>query len=73
MKIRLHILTISCFIFFSCHKEKKEIDTTKLNGYWEIDRVITPSGNEKKFGFNPYIDFFKTIDSIGFRLSLIHI
>lgn len=67
MKISLSITITLCWLLFSCSEEKKVIDLTNLNGYWEIDRVITSGGSEKKFGFNPYIDFFKTNDSVGFR------
>ena len=67
MKLKLHLIILFCFLFFGCSKEKKVINLAHLNGYWEIDRVITPNGNEKKFGFNPYVDYFKTEDSIGFR------
>ena len=67
MKIRLYILTLFFGLFFSCSEEKKSIDITHLNGYWEIDRVITSSGSEKEYGFNEYVDFFKTQDSAGFR------
>ena len=67
MKTNLYIVVILCFLFFSCAEEKKVINLSNLNGYWEIERVITSSGSEKKFGFNPFVDFFKTTDSIGFR------
>lgn len=67
MKAHLYFITIFCFLFSSCSEEKKVIDLTNLNGYWEIDQVITPSGSEKKFSFNAYVDYFKTTDSIGFR------
>lgn len=67
MSTRLYVTAILCFLFFSCGEEKKVIELTNLNGYWEIDHVITSSGSEKKFGFNAYVDYFKTNDSIGFR------
>ena len=67
MKTHLCITAILCFIFSSCSEERKIIDLENLNGYWEIDHVITANGSEKKFGFNAYIDFFETIDSTGFR------
>jgi len=54
MKIHLYILSLFLGLFLSCNEEKKSIDLTHLNGYWEIDRVVNPSGEEKKYGFNEY-------------------
>ena len=65
MNTKLYLIALSLLIF-SCNKEKKVIDLDNLNGYWEIDHVITSNGDEKKFGFNSYVDYFKTNDSIGF-------
>lgn len=67
--MRIHLYTlILCFgLFFSCNEEKKSINLKHLNGYWEIDHVVTLDGNEKTYGFNEYVDFFKTEDSLGFR------
>ena len=67
MKIHLYILSLFLGLFLSCNQDKKSIDLTHLNGYWEIDRVVNPSGEEKKYGFNEYVDFFKTEGNIGFR------
>ena len=69
MSTRLYITAILCFLFFSCSEETKVIELNNLNGYWEIDHVITSSGSEKKFGFNAYVDYFKTSDSVlGFAV-----
>jgi len=67
MKHHIIILFFSGFLFSNCTKENKTIDTNSFNGYWEIDHVITSSGTEKTYGFNEFIDFFKTQDSLGFR------
>ena len=29
--------------------------------------MVNPNGEEKKYGFNEYVDFFKTEGNIGFR------
>lgn len=67
MNTPFYIITLIFFLFSSCGNKEAVIDINNLNGYWEIDHVITSSGNERKFGFNASIDYFKTNDSIGFR------
>ena len=49
---------------------ENSIDLQFLSGYWEIDSVITANGDEKKYNFNAFIDYFETKDSIGFRYKV---
>lgn len=64
------ILLSFIVVFVSCETSKK-ITPSKINGYWEIEKVIAPNGEEKPYGFNSFIDFFKTeTDSTGYRVKL---
>lgn len=38
-----------------------------LNGYWEIEKVTFPSGEEKAYKINTVIDFWQLNDSTGTR------
>ncbi|WP_010182173.1 hypothetical protein [Aquimarina agarilytica] len=67
--IRLISSLIIFFSILSC-TQQPQIDLVHLNGYWEINHVITANENQKKYNFNPTIDYFKTEDSIGFRTKL---
>ena len=60
------IILISILIS-SCSKSVKKEDLSKLNGYWEIQKVILDDGTKKDFPINETIDFFEIKDNIGFR------
>lgn len=51
----------------SCHQKVSEQDISKLNGYWEIEKVIFPDGKEKEYTINETFDYFQIKDNKGFR------
>lgn len=54
----------------SCNSPK-QISLNALNGYWEIEKVVAPNGEEKVYQFNSFIDFFNIKkDSTGYRTKL---
>lgn len=61
------LLLFVTLIFAACGKVSKE-DTQKLNGFWEIEKVVLADGSEKEYTINTNYDFFE-IDSNykGFR------
>lgn len=62
------IIVALTFVFlFSCQKEIKEADIQNLNGYWEIEKVILPDGEEKEYTANETFDFFEVKDKKGTR------
>lgn len=60
-------LALFVIVAVSCQKKFEGTDYAKLNGYWEIEKVILPNGDEKDYGINPTIDFFELKDTAGFR------
>ncbi len=69
MKKTLYLLLVST-ILINCNYSKK-VTINSLDGFWEIDKVIAPNGEEKPYNFNPFIDFFKMeTDSTGYRKKL---
>jgi hypothetical protein len=67
MKIFIKILFVS-FLFISCQQKITPSDIAKINGYWEIEKVVFDEGKDKDYAINESYDFFK-IDTKnnGFR------
>ena len=64
---KIAILLFTASLLVSCAKVSKE-ETQKLNGYWEIKKVILADGSEKDYKINMTYDFFKIDkDYKGFR------
>lgn len=57
-------------IIISCQHSVSEEDIVKINGYWEIQKVTFPDGNEKNYSINETIDFFEWKNEKGFRKKL---
>ncbi len=57
------------FILFlsSCNQRITQEDLSKLNGYWEIEKVILPDGTEKEYAINETFDYFQIQSNKGFR------
>ena len=51
----------------ACTKVDPNSFKKHINGYWEIDRVVLSTGEEKEYNFNQSIDFFELKDTIGTR------
>ncbi len=54
-------------VLTSCKQDIKDADISKLNGYWEIEKVILKDGEKKEYKVNPTIDYFQVKDKKGFR------
>lgn len=67
MKNTFRILFLS-FLFISCQQKIKPEDIAKINGYWEIEKVVFDQGKDKEYGINESYDYFQ-IDKTnkGFR------
>ena len=67
MKNTFRILLLS-FLFVACQQKIKPEDVSKINGYWEIEKVVVDGTNAKEYGINESYDYFQ-IDknNMGFR------
>ena len=67
MKKIVGFLFVSLF-FISCQQKIKPEDISKINGYWEIEKVVFDQGKDKVYGINESYDYFQ-IDKYnsGFR------
>lgn len=60
------------FLFISCHQKIKPEDISKINGYWEIERVVFDGGKDKNYTINESYDYFEiTNNNKGFRKKVI--
>lgn len=66
MKNTFMILVLS-LLLLSCKQEIKPADIAKLNGYWEIEKVVFDKGEEKDYGMNESFDFFEVKNNKGIR------
>lgn len=56
-----------CTFFLGCTEHVSRQDLEELNGYWEIEQVIFPDGNVKKYKINTSIDYIQLEGLNGFR------
>ncbi|QCX00488.1 hypothetical protein FGM00_10325 [Aggregatimonas sangjinii] len=54
-------------LLVGCAKSVSTEDLAKLNGYWEIEKVVFPDGNTKEYSVNPMVDYFQLEGLKGFR------
>ena len=66
MKSRILPLLLTV-VFFSCKKEIAPEDIAKINGYWEIEKVILPNGETKDYSVNTMVDYFEIKGTSGIR------
>lgn len=52
-------ILIAVIVMTGCKQKIKPADVAKINGYWEIEKVIFEDGNEKKYSINEAYDFFQ--------------
>jgi hypothetical protein len=58
MKNIVGLLFIS-FLFGSCQQKIKPEDIAKINGYWEIEKVVFEDGKDKNYAINESYDYFE--------------
>jgi hypothetical protein len=68
MKKHLYVSLIMTLI--SCKQDISVSDINKINGYWEIEKVILSDGEKKDYKVNETIDYFLIKDNKGFRQKL---
>lgn len=58
MRKCISVLFISV-LFISCQQKVNRDDIPKINGYWEIEKVVFDKGNDKDYTINESYDFFQ--------------
>ncbi|WP_281228410.1 hypothetical protein [Flavobacterium aquiphilum] len=59
-------------LFSGCKQKITPADVAKINGYWEIEKVVFDDGQEKQYGMNEAYDYFQ-IDknNVGIRKKVV--
>lgn len=63
---KLSYLFLICMLL-GCAKSVEKEDLPKLNGYWEIEKVVFPDGNAKNYSVNPMVDYVQLEGDKGYR------
>jgi hypothetical protein len=58
MKKVFGILLIA-LLFVGCKEKINLADVAKINGYWEIEKVVFEDGEVKQYGMNESFDYYK--------------
>ncbi|MFP5439824.1 MAG: hypothetical protein ACLGH8_18765 [Bacteroidia bacterium] len=66
-KIVLFFVGAVLLTLTGCKKHFEGNDYSRLNGYWEIEKVLMPDGSEKDYSINPTVDYFEVKGVKGFR------
>ncbi|MBL7886900.1 MAG: hypothetical protein JNJ52_09140 [Flavobacterium sp.] len=66
MKKAVGFLVLTLMLI-SCKQTIASKDIAKINGYWEIEKVELPDGEDKDYKVNPTIDYFELKGNKGFR------
>jgi hypothetical protein len=66
MKSSFKILFIS-LLLVACKQKIEPADIAKINGYWEIEKVVFDEGEDKDYKMNETYDFFEIKNDKGFR------
>lgn len=54
-------------VVLSCQHKVTATDISKINGYWEIEKVVFPDGKQKDYTINETFDYFDVKNNIGYR------
>lgn len=66
MKKFIYSLLLSV-VLVSCQEKVSPESLSKINGYWEIQKVELPDGQEKEYKINETVDYFEWNGNKGFR------
>jgi hypothetical protein len=66
MKKTVSILFLA-FLFVGCQQKVKREDISKINGYWEVEKVVFDSIKDKEYGMNEVYDYFEIKNNKGIR------
>lgn len=66
MKKAFKIVLFS-LLFGGCQQKIQPTDIIKLNGYWEIEKVVFDKGEDKDYKMNESFDYFNITNNKGIR------
>ncbi len=60
-------IVVASLALFSCKQKVAPADLAKINGYWEVKKVVFDSIDDKDYKMNEVYDYFKIVDDKGIR------
>ena len=54
-------------LLMSCQEKVSPDSISKINGYWEIQKVQLPDGQDKEYNINETVDYIEWNGKTGFR------
>ena len=61
------IFIFCALLAVGCRQKIVPADMSKINGYWEIERVDLPEADHKEYRINETFDYFEIKNNVGFR------
>jgi len=61
------LIAFISLLAISCQTKINPSDVHKINGYWEIEKVVFPEGKDKEYTINQTFDYFELKNNSGFR------
>lgn len=72
MQVLKYLIVICSLIVFNSCNTSPEIHPADINGYWEIEKVIQPNGEEQVYKINETIDYIELTDKlVGYRQKIL--
>lgn len=60
-------IVLFSFLFVGCQQKIQPTDIIKLNGYWEIEKVVFDKGEDRDYKMNESFDYFQIANNKGIR------
>ncbi len=64
---KIVLLAFISLVSISCQTKINPSDLSKINGYWEIEKVVFPDSKDKEYSINQTFDYFDIKNNKGFR------
>jgi hypothetical protein len=64
---KLFVIAFIAALASSCQSKVASTDIPKINGYWEIEKVVFEDGNQKEYSINETFDYFEIKNNKGIR------
>ncbi|MDO5105082.1 hypothetical protein [Capnocytophaga sp.] len=65
--MKKYIFILMIFVVSACNQKVTQQDLQHLNGYWEIEKAITPDKQVKEYQLNTTYDYIEINGEKGFR------
>lgn len=64
---KIALIAFVSILSTACNTKVNSSDIPKINGYWEIEKVIFSDGKTKEYTINESFDYFEVKNNIGIR------